>query len=59
MSQPVDGAALQEASAVLHRLAAHVEDGALVDEDGAATVVAAAWRGASEALAQAAGAGTS
>lgn len=60
MSQPLDRAALQEASAVLQQLAARVEDGSLDDgDDGAAPAVAAAWRGASVALAQAAEARTS
>lgn len=52
MSQPLDAAALQEASAVLQRLAARVEDGAMTDDDDTAPVLAASWRGAAEALAE-------
>lgn len=56
MSQPLDGAALQEASAVLQQLAVRVEDGELTADDDEGLVLAAAWRGAAEALEQAAAA---
>lgn len=54
MTQPLDAAALLEASAVLKRLAAQVEDGSLTGDEEATPAIAATWRGASEALAQAA-----
>ncbi len=54
MSERLDDAALQEAGAVLRRLVAQVEDGTLAADDEASASMAAAWRGASEALTQAA-----
>lgn len=53
MSEQPDRAAMQEAGEVLQRLAVQVEVGTLAADDEAAGLIAAAWRGASEALTQA------
>lgn len=50
MSQPLDRAALHEASAVLRRLAELVEDGVLTTTTEAQFVAAAYWQGAADAL---------
>lgn len=46
----LDGAAFQEAGAVLQRLAAQVEGGRLTADGDMPLMMAAAWRGAAEAL---------